>query len=83
MLLLSHNKMTDRLLEKLNLSPQEAKLYLAALELSPATATILAEKAGIERTASYPHLKNLVKMGLLSVRPEKNKKLYIAENPKK
>lgn len=79
----SHNNMTDSLVKNLNLSPQEAKLYLAALELSPATAAVLAEKAGIERTASYPHLEDLVKMGLLSVRPEKNKSLYIAENPKK
>lgn len=73
----------EELLQKLNLSPQESKLYLAALEYSPATATVLAQKANIERTASYPHLEELVRMGLLTVQPGKNRKLYIAENPQK
>ena len=69
-------------LVQLNLSPQQAKLYLAALELSPAGAAILSKKAGIERTASYPHLEELVRIGLLTVMPEKSRKLYVAQDPK-
>ena len=67
---------------QLNLSSQQAKLYLAALELSPAGAAVLSKKAGIERTASYAHLEELVRMGLLTVMPEKGRKLYVAQDPK-
>jgi sugar-specific transcriptional regulator TrmB len=70
------------LLKKFNLSSQQAKLYLAALELSPTGASALAEKAGLERTASYPHLEELAKMGLLSIVPIKGKKEYVAEDPR-
>jgi len=67
----------------LNINRQQAKLYLAALELSSAGAAELASKAGIERTASYAHLKKLVKLGLLSVSLKKHKTVFMAENPKR
>jgi len=69
-------------LTQLNLSPQEAELYLAALEISPASVAQLSKKAGIERTATYPHLEKLLDLGLLTVSPEKGKKLYVAQDPK-
>lgn len=75
--------MTIEELIELNLSPQEAKLYQASLELSPATVADLAKKAGIERTASYPYLKSLVKKGLLKQSPIKGRTLYLAESPKR
>ena len=70
-------------LEKLNLTPQQAKLYLAALEYSPATVATLSEKSGIERTACYPHLEDLVQMGLVTVHPDKGRNQYVAESPQK
>lgn len=75
--------MTKEELEKFGLSSQEAALYLAALELSPAAASLIAKKAGIERTASYPHLASLVQKGLLRISPAKGRTLYEAENPHK
>lgn len=73
---------SEQLLE-IGLGAQEAKLYLAALELSPASVAQLSKKAGIERTASYPHLEELVRLGLLSIKPERGRRLYVAENPRK
>jgi len=70
-------------LQDLNINSQQAKLYLAALQLSSASVAELALKAGVERTACYPHLKKLVKIGLLSVALKKDKTVFIAENPKK
>lgn len=73
--------MTIEQLEELGISNQQARLYLAALELSPASVASISKKAGMERTAAYPHLEELIKMGLLSIGPEKRRRVYIAQDP--
>ncbi|MFA4890840.1 MAG: helix-turn-helix domain-containing protein [Candidatus Gracilibacteria bacterium] len=44
----------------------EAKIYIALVELGPQPANTIARKAGLERTAVYPILKNLQKKSLIS-----------------
>ena len=69
-------------LEGLGLSSQQARLYVAALEISPAGATALSKKADMERTACYSHLEELVKLGLINIAFEKGKRLYSAVHPR-
>lgn len=66
-----------------NLSDYEAKLYIAALDMSEATVSNLASRAGIPRTAVYPPLKQLVAKGFVSPLKAKGKRiLYRAVEPK-
>lgn len=58
------NEKLESLLKKLNLSENEAKVYLAALDLGPTTITKLAAKAGVERATVYALLERLREKGL-------------------
>lgn len=70
-------------LEKTGLNEKEAKVYLAMLELGPATAYRIAPKAGIKRPIAYVILENLQARGLVSVVPEGGRKLFVAADPGK
>ena len=66
-----------------NLSEYEAKLYISALDMSEATISDLASRAGIPRTAVYPPLKQLIAKGFISPLKSKGKRiLYRAIEPK-
>lgn len=51
---------------ELGLRPQEAKIYLACLEIGQATATQIGENSGIQRTFVYDILDDLSERGLIS-----------------
>jgi sugar-specific transcriptional regulator TrmB len=70
-------------LEKLDLSANEAKVYLAALELGETSVERLSRKSGVKRTTVYLVLTSLGKKGLVSHYKKKGKSIYYAENPKK
>lgn len=53
-------------LKKIGLSENEAKTYLALLELGSATVQQIAQKSGIKRVTTYVQLETLMKMGLIS-----------------
>ncbi len=53
-------------LESLGMSPNEAKVYTASLELGPATAQQIAAKAAVVRPTAYVAIGGLVKRGLMS-----------------
>ncbi|MBU1029306.1 hypothetical protein KKE28_03830 [Patescibacteria group bacterium] len=53
-------------LEEIGLSEKEARIYLAALELGPATAQQIATKALINRPTTYIMIESLTKKGLMS-----------------
>jgi sugar-specific transcriptional regulator TrmB len=53
-------------LKKIGLSENEAKVYLALLELGSATAQEIAQKSGVNRPTTYVQLDSLIKMGLVS-----------------
>ena len=68
---------------KLGFSKDEARLYLASLELGESTVARIAQKAKIERTTAYAHMENLKRRGLISMSKRNKKMVYSAENPKK
>jgi len=53
-------------LKNLGLSEKEAKVYLASLELGPASVQEIAQKAGIVRTTTYNMIESLRQKGLMS-----------------
>lgn len=72
---------TAKDLERFGLSEKEAKVYLAALELGPATATHIAQKARVNRATTYVQIEELMKMGLMSTHERDKTTLFAAESP--
>ena len=68
-------------LRELGLSENEAKVYLAMLELGSATMLEISAKADINRPTAYVHVEALKKMGLVSSQTRGRKQLFIAESP--
>lgn len=68
-------------LEQLGLSEKETKIYLASLELGPATADQLAKHAKIVRPTTYVQIKSLMGMGLMSTYEEGKKTFFTPESP--
>lgn len=73
----------EKLLKLLGFSDNEAKIYLASLELGQASVQDLAKKAGIKRTTVYVVLEFLLNKGVIGKTTEKNKMRFIAEPPDK
>ena len=53
-------------LKKIGLSENEAKVYLALLELGGSTAQEISKKAGVKRATTYVQLEGLMKLGLVT-----------------
>ena len=53
-------------LKKIGLSDNEAKVYLALLELGNSTAQHIAQKARVNRATTYVQLESLMKLGLVT-----------------
>ena len=68
-------------LKHIGLSDNEAKVYLAMLELGPCSVLEIAAKAGINRPTAYVQIESLKKMGLVSTQTKGKKHLFIAEDP--
>jgi sugar-specific transcriptional regulator TrmB len=68
---------------KAGLSENEAKVYLAALELGETSVYRLAKKSGVKRTTTYLAVENLKGMGLISEYHRNNVIICYAESPKK
>lgn len=73
----------EQLLKKLGFSPNEAKVYLAALESGFASAQDIAQKAGIKRTTGYSVLAYLVSRGVVGKTKVRNKTRFLAEPPER
>jgi sugar-specific transcriptional regulator TrmB len=63
------------------LSENEAKIYIACLELGAAYVSSIAAKAGINRTTAYDILEYLVKKGLVGYVGAKKDKQFAPERP--
>ena len=61
-------------LTKIGLSDNEAKVYLALLDLGNATAQQIAQKAGVNRPTTYVQLESLIKLGLVSTFEKESEK---------
>lgn len=70
------------IIKNLGLDENEAKTYLALLELGPSLVTKIGQKAGINRTTCYDILERLVKYNLVTYASGKQaKKRYCAMPP--
>jgi sugar-specific transcriptional regulator TrmB len=74
--------LTEELLN-IGLTNREADVYLAALQLGYSSVQELAEKAGMNRTTAYTHIKNLICRGLLHGVEKNGRVYYVAERPEK
>lgn len=70
-------------LADLGFQDKEARVYLALLGLGRSTVSVIARKAGINRTTGYDILDSLSAMGLVSVSGKEPKQEYEAEPPEK
>jgi HTH-type transcriptional regulator, sugar sensing transcriptional regulator len=70
-------------LQNAGLSENEAKVYLAALELGETSVYRLAKKSGVKRTTTYLAVESLKEKGLMSGYNRDNVAICFAENPKK
>lgn len=70
-------------LKKAGLSENEAKVYLAALELGETSVYRLAKKSGVKRTTTYLAVENLKEKRLMGEFHRNNVVICYAENPKK
>ena len=68
-------------LKNLGLSDNEAKVYMAMLELGSATVLEISAKAGVNRPTTYVQIESLKRMGLASTQTKGKKQLFIAESP--
>lgn len=73
----------EQLLQKIGLSQNEAKVYLAALEMGIAPPQEIAKKAGLQRTTTYSVLKNLFNQGIVGKVKVGKKTRMKAEPPQK
>ena len=68
-------------LEKLGLSENETKVYLAVLGLGPSPAVVIANQAQVKRSTTYLVLQHLISMGLVSEVADSKEKMFKAEDP--
>jgi len=68
---------------KLGLSTEEAKIYLACLEVGGGPVSVIARKAGVPRVGCYHTLENLIKKRLVSQYNRNNVKCFSPESPEK
>lgn len=68
-------------LKNIGLTDNEAKVYLAMLELGPSPVLEIAAKAGINRPTAYFQIESLKKMGLVSSQNKGAKQIFVAESP--
>ena len=76
-----NNMITSSQLRELGLSENEAKVYLAMLELGPATVLEIAAKALMNRPTVYVQIESLKQRGLVSTQSKGKKQIFIAESP--
>src|SRR3989344_4005590 len=73
--------MKQEKLEKIGLSPNEAKCYLVLLKIGSASANEISRKSGVHRVSVYDALRGLAEKGLVSQITKANKLLFEAGNP--
>ncbi|HJX06169.1 MAG TPA: helix-turn-helix domain-containing protein [Candidatus Nanoarchaeia archaeon] len=71
----------ENVLEELGLTKNEAKVYLALIDIGITTTSALIKRTGINTSKVYESLERLLKKGLVSYAIIKNKKHWQAENP--
>ena len=77
------NEQLVEILKEIGLSENEAQVYLTSLSLGPTTILRIAKSSGIRRTTVYSVVETLKNKGLIHIKPQGLKQLYVAENPDK
>ncbi|MBU0635879.1 helix-turn-helix domain-containing protein [Candidatus Micrarchaeota archaeon] len=75
--------MDTAVLAQLGLSQKEIDVYLALLRMGSSSASMVAERTGIDRTLCYSLLDKLIDRGYVSFLTEKKVKRFSATNPSK
>ena len=75
--------MDSNFLSTFSLSEQEAKAYLALLELGSTTIKPIADKAGLKRTSIYNFIDRLISLGLVSSTVIRGRKHFAANSPER
>lgn len=68
-------------LQRIGLTPEEARVYTAALEINGGPVSVIARKAGAERVSCYHTIDNLMKKKLLSQYNKNGVKCFAPEPP--
>jgi len=68
-------------LQAFGLDKREARLYLASLRRGPSSVLELSRATHLPRTTIYPLLDHLVEKGVLRIGKQKNRKVYMVEEP--
>lgn len=68
-------------LQQIGLTDKEAGVYLAALELGPASIQAVTKKSAIKRSTVYDIIKNLKTQGLMSETTKGKRRLIVAADP--
>ncbi|MEI6144413.1 MAG: helix-turn-helix domain-containing protein, partial [Candidatus Berkelbacteria bacterium] len=74
-------KYIEATLKNLGFSENEAKVYLASLEMGVSSAQEIAKKADILRTTGYSVLEQLVVRGVIIKTKKNSVNRYFAESP--
>lgn len=69
-------------LQELGLTGNEAKVYLALLELGSSTTGPIIKRSGLYRVIVYDTLEKLLKLGLVNYSLQRNRKRFEAEQPR-
>ncbi len=69
------------LFKELGVNDEQAKVYLAALELGQANMNELAEKAGLKRTSVYNYVDELIEKKLITTGKKRKRTVYSAIHP--
>lgn len=71
------------ILQKLGLTDNEARVYLALLELGPSLAGQISRKTGVHRRNIYDITERLIEKGLIGYIVKNNRRLFEAANPER
>lgn len=71
----------ENLFKELGINDEQAKVYLAALELGQANMNELAQKACLKRTSVYNYVEELIKMKLMASGKKRKRTVYSAIHP--
>jgi len=70
-----------KILEDIGLTSNEAKVYLALVEIGSSSATSIIQKTGLHRAVVYDLLERLIQKGLVSYMISSKKKFFESTNP--
>ncbi len=73
--------MDENILDDIGLSKNEAKVYIALLEIGISTVTNIAKKSGVHRTNVYDVIERLIQKGLISYIIKDDKKYFEVTDP--